>query len=175
VRDARGRVVTSRSRPRLLLHRGTLGTDGEPLVDGRPWTDGAVAADVVRAAGEGTQLVRDDDLDRFDVLPLLVATDGAIRAFGHDERRLRPNLVIGGVEGLAERGWEGRYLRVGGALIEVVSLRARCIMTTFDPETAKQDVEVLQKIHREFDGRLALDCRVIDEAPIAVGDPVSLE
>jgi len=31
VEDARGRVVTSRTRPRLLGHRATLGPDGEPL------------------------------------------------------------------------------------------------------------------------------------------------
>jgi uncharacterized protein YcbX len=174
VRDDRGYVVTSRSRPRLLLHRGTLGPDGQPLVDGRPWWDPGVARDVAAAAGEGTQLVPDDDLERFDVLPLLVATDGAIAAFGHDGRRLRPNLVIGGVSGLAERAWEGRRLRVGGALIEAVSLRRRCIMTTFDPDTAAQDVEVLKKIHRQFDGRLALDCQVLEPGPAAEGDPVTL-
>jgi uncharacterized protein YcbX len=175
VYDGRGRVVTSRSRPRLLLHHATLGSDGEPLVDGRRWDDAAVAADVVEAAGPGTHLVRDDALERFDVLPLLVATDGSLRAFGHDPRRLRPNLVIAGVEGLAERGWEGRRLRVGGALIGLVSLRARCIMTTFDPDTAAQNVEVLHQIHRDFDGRLALDCEVFQPGPIAVGDAVTLE
>src|SRR5438874_1372025 len=82
-------------------------------------------------------------------------------------RRLRPNLVIAGVEGLAERGWEGRRLRIGRALVEAVTLRRRCIMTTFDPDTAVQDVEVLKKIHRELDGRLALDCQVVDPGLVA--------
>jgi len=174
VRDPRGDVVTSRSRPRLLLHRGSLSPDGQPLVDGRLWDDPAVARDVVGAAGEGAHLVRDEDLDRFDILPLLVATDGAIAALGYDGRRLRPNLIIGGVPGLAERTWEGRRLRVGRALIEAVSLRRRCIMTTFDPDTAAQDVEVLKKIHRQFDGRLALDCEVVEPGLIAEGDQVVL-
>jgi uncharacterized protein YcbX len=174
VRDSRDHVVTSRSRPRLLLHKGTLGVDGEPLVDGRPWTDPAVADEVVAAAGEGSVLIRDDDLDRFDVLPLLVATDGAIAAFGHDGRRLRPNLVIAGVPGLEERRWEGRRLRIGRAVIEAVSLRRRCIMTTFDPDSAEQDVAVLKKIHRDFDGRLALDCQVVEPGAIAEGDSVVL-
>jgi hypothetical protein len=174
VQDQRGRVVTSRSRPRLLLHKGSLGPDGEPLVDGRPWYHPDVAAAVRAAAGPGCELVRDDDLDRFDVLPLLVATDGAIAALAHDGRRLRPNLVVGGVEGLAERAWEGRRLRIGAALIEMVSLRRRCIMTTFDPDTGAQDVEVLRKIHRDFDGRLALDCRVLEPGALTEGDPVDL-
>src|SRR6516164_1710436 len=66
VEDERGRVVTSRSRPRLLLHRATLGAGGEPLVDGRPWTSPEVATDIEDAAGPGARLVRDDSLERFD-------------------------------------------------------------------------------------------------------------
>ncbi|HVY61718.1 MAG TPA: MOSC N-terminal beta barrel domain-containing protein, partial [Planctomycetota bacterium] len=53
VRDARGRVVTARTRPRLLGHAAKLGPEGEPLVDGRPWGSAEVAADVRAAAGEG--------------------------------------------------------------------------------------------------------------------------
>ena len=174
VEDGRGRLVTSRSRPRLLLHHATLGSDGEPRVDGRPWRQPDVAADVVSAAGSGTMLVRDDGLDRFDVLPLLVATDGAIASLGYDRRRFRPNLLIAGVPGLAERDWEGRMLRVGDALIGMVSLRQRCIMTTFDPDTAEQDTEVLLKIHRELDGSFALDCEVVQPGTVRVGDVVEL-
>jgi uncharacterized protein len=174
VEDARGRVVTSRSRPRLLLHRATLGADGEPRVDGRPWQDRGVAGDVAAAAGEGARLVRDDGLERFDVLPLLVATDGAIASLGYDRRRFRPNLLIGDVPGLAERDWEGRELHVGGVVIRVVSLRQRCIMTTFDPDTAEQDVDVLLRIHRELDGQLALDCEVARPGRVKIGDPVEI-
>src|SRR6185436_4717894 len=101
--------------PRLLGHHAVIGPDGEPLVDGRSWRDPGVAADVERAAGTGARLVGGERA--FDILPLLVATDGAIAAFGKDGRRLRPNLVIGGVPGLAERAWAGRRLRVGGALV----------------------------------------------------------
>jgi uncharacterized protein len=174
VEDERGRVVTSRARPKLLLHRATLGTDGEPRVDGRPWRDGSVADDVVQAVGGAAALVRDDGLERFDVLPLLVATDGAIATLGYDRRRFRPNLLIEGVPGLAERDWEGRELRVGGAIIRIVSLRERCIMTTFDPDTAEQDVAVLLRIHRELDGQLALDCEVARPGLVKVGDPVEI-
>ena len=52
----------------------------------------------------------------------LVATDGAIAAFGRDGRRLRPNLVIGGINGLDERKWPGRRLRTGGVVIDLDSL-----------------------------------------------------
>jgi len=48
-------------------------------------------------------------------------------------------------------------------------------MTTFDPDTQVQDVEVLLKIRREFGGRLALNARVVRPGTIAVGDPVVAE
>ena len=174
VRDGHDRIVTSRSRPALLSHRGTLGPDGEPLVDGRPWATPEVDRDVVAATGPGARLVRAEPLDRFDILPLLVATDGAVAAFGHDRRRLRPNLLIGGVTGLDERGWEGRRLRIGSVIIELVDLRERCVMTTFDPDTQAQDVEVLKKIRRDFGGKLALNARVLEGGVVSVGDPVEL-
>jgi uncharacterized protein YcbX len=174
VRNDKGRVVTSRSRPRLLGHHATLGADGEPRVDGRRWTEPSVAHDVRIAAGDDAALVRDDSRDRFDVLPLLVATDGALAAFGRDPRRLRPNLVIAGVEGLAERGWEGLGLRIGGMIIDMATLRQRCIMTTFDPDTQEQDVSVLLDIHARFAGMLALDCSILVPGELHVGDEVEL-
>jgi uncharacterized protein YcbX len=170
VEDASGRVLTARSRPRLLLHCSILGPDGEPLVDGKPWSEVSVEA----AAGEGARLVRYDGPERFDVLPLLVATDGAIAFIGEDRRRFRPNILIGGVSGLDERGWEGRRLQIGQARIGAVSLRERCVMTTYDPDTADQDREVLRRIRRELGGQLALDCEVVRPGRIQVGDEVVL-
>ncbi len=174
VEDARGRVLTSRSHPRFLGHKASLGADVEPLVDGRPWGSPAVAADVKAIGGAGARLVRHDGADRFDVLPLLVATDGAISAFGHDHRRLRPNIVIDGVEGLGERDWPGSCLRIGKVLIGVQDLRLRCIMTSFDPDTLAQDKEITRDIYRRFEGKLALNCFVIEAGEISVGDELVL-
>jgi hypothetical protein len=172
--DPRGRIVTSRSKPQLLLHHATLGADGEPRIDGRPWADPDIAAVVTTAAGPGTRLVRFDGLERFDILPLLVITDGALAAFGRDLRRLRPNLVIGGVPGLEEFTWAGRELAIGAVRIRLAQRRERCIMTTFDPDTAVQDRDVLLDIHRRFGGELALDAEVVHPGTIAAGDPVEL-
>lgn len=108
VYDAQGRVVTARTTPGLLGLRATLGATGEPLVDGMVWTAPAVGRAIERIAGAGARLVHDDGLQRFDVLPLLVATNGAIDALGLDRRRFRPNILIAGVDGLAERQWPGR-------------------------------------------------------------------
>ena len=174
VEDARGRVVTARTHPRLLGHRALLDSAREPLVDGRPWRELSVLADVERIVGPGARLVHDESADRFDVLPVLVATDGAINAFGYDGRRLRPNLVIAGVEGLEERTWLGRCLRVGEVVIGLDDLRGRCVMTTFDPDTLEQDRRVLTKIVKQFGGKLALNARILRTGQIRCGDEVEL-
>lgn len=174
VADARGHVITARTHPRLLGHHATLNASGEPVVDGVLWSDPKVRKDVADIVRPGARLVRDESIDRFDVLPLLVATDGAIAAFGHDGRRLRPNLVIGGVEGLAERSWPGQCLLIGDVIIGIQDLRGRCIMTTFDPDSLKQDRQVLTDIARKFGGTLALNCYVIQGGEIRIGDAVAL-
>jgi uncharacterized protein YcbX len=170
VLDGAGRMLSARTHPRLLGHTGTLDAAGEVLVDGIPWYDAEVEQLVRAAAGKDARLVPAQGPERFDILPLLVATDGAIRAFGHDGRRLRPNIVLGGVEGLAERDWEGARLRIGDAVIRLDSLRARCVMTTFHPDTLEQDVEVLKDIGRRFGGKLALNAAVEVPGVIALGD-----
>ena len=166
------RIITSRTHPKLLGLKATLGSDGEPLINGRPWDDPESAHAIVSAAGPHARLMQWDGLERFDILPLLVATDGAIEAFGYDRRRLRPNIIIGGVQGLAEREWPGRQVRIGKAVIEFAQLRGRCVMTTYDPDTLKQDHAVLRHIVKEFGGTLALDTAVIRGGRIAVGDRV---
>lgn len=174
VRNASGRIFTARTRPGLLRHRAMLDENGDVLVDERPWNIEQVARDVEDAAGQGARLVRSDAEDRFDVLPLLVTTDGMFAAVGYDRRRFRPNLVIGGVAGLAERQWEGAQLQIGEVVIGMDDLRSRCIMTTFDPDTGKQDLSVLRRVQKEFDGVLGLNSYVVTPGRIAVGDPVEL-
>ena len=175
VEDARGRVITSRTHPRFLGHKGSIGAGGVVLVDGRPWDGADVAAEVAAIGGPGARLVRFEGAERFDVLPLLVATDGAIAAFGYDRRRLRPNIVISGVEGLAETAWPGGTLLSGSVRIGVQDLRSRCVMTSYDPDTQVQDKSITRGIYDRFDGKLALNCFVIQGGRLAVGDDVEFE
>lgn len=174
VADANG-VLTARTRARLLGLAGSLDADGKALVNGLPLDHPEVTAAIRAAAGPGARATRYGGPERFDVLPLLVATDGAIAALGQDGRRLRPNIVVGGVDGLAERDWPGQALRIGEVVIGVYSVRARCVVTTIHPDTIEHDPAVLRKINREFGGRIALNCWVAHGGVIGVGDAVEVE
>jgi MOSC domain-containing protein len=167
-------VRTSRRHYRLLGLLGTLDADGQALINGHPWNGPEALALVKNAAGADAWLEACNGLDRFDILPVLVATDGAVTAFGHDVRRLRPNIVIGGVDGLAERDWPGAELHIGNTIIRLDSLRSRCHMTTIDPDTLEVNPDVLRDIVRRFDNKLALNAEVIRGGVVSIGDPVTL-
>jgi hypothetical protein len=167
-------VRTSRRHYHLLGLHGALSQKGHALINGHPWDSPEALALVRRAAGDAAWMEAAEAHHRFDVLPLLVATDGAVAAFGRDVRRLRPNLLIGGVDGLGERAWPGAELHIGRVIVRLDSLRSRCPMTTVDPDTLDRDPEVLRDIGRRFGGRLAVNAAVTRPGRIAVGDPVTL-
>jgi len=175
VSESRQRIITSRTHHHLLgLQSGISPETHEATINGHAWKSPEARALVEEAVGEKVQLEYIAGTERFDVLPLLVATDGAIEAIGVDRRRFRPNIFIGGVAGLTERQWEGKQLRLGEVTIYAAQLRARCVMTTYDPDTLKQDRNVLFRIVKEFDGTMALDCSVVMPGTIRVGDTVTV-
>jgi hypothetical protein len=169
-----GRVLTARKYPRLLALRGSLDSLARPTINGLPW-DSEEAGKLVQAAvGRPASLALVPGPERFDVLPLLIATDGAVSFMGFDRRRLRPNIVVSGVDGLAERQWPGAVIAIGEVRIHAERLRPRCVMTTYDPDTQVQDLGVLRGIVEKLDGTMALDCKVLSAGTIRVGDEVEI-
>ena len=174
IRTINGRFLTSRSKPRLLGLQGSTNADGVPTINGHLW-DSAEALELVReAAGELVTLEQIPAPQAFDVLPLLVATDGAARYLNIDHRRLRPNILLADVPDLEERNWPGKIIAIGDVRIHAEKLRDRCVMTTFDPDTQTQDPSVLLRIVRELDGSTALDSSVITPGKIRVGDAAAI-
>ena len=170
IRTINGRFLTSRSKPKLLGLQGSINANGVPTINGYLWNS-AEALELVReAAGEPVTLQQIPPPQAFDVLPLLVATDGTARYLNIDHRRLRPNILLADVPELEERKWPGRIIAIGEVRIHAEKLRDRCVMTTFDPDTQAQDPSVLLRIVRELDGSTALDSSVITQGKIRVGD-----
>jgi uncharacterized protein YcbX len=120
-----GRVFTARTHPGLLGLQGGLDPEGVPTIDGLRWDTPEARAAVRAVATDDAELVfyDGDGPQRFDVLPVSLATDGGVAAVGVDGRRFRANLYLEGVEGLAERSWVGRTVRVGGASVGVRQVR----------------------------------------------------
>jgi uncharacterized protein len=170
IRTINGRFLTSRSKPKLLGLQGSINADGVPTINGHLWDSPEGLQLVLEAAGEPVTLRRISAPQAFDVLPLLVATDGAARYLNIDHRRLRPNILLADVPDLEERNWPGSVIAIGDVRIHAEKLRDRCVMTTFDPDTQAQDPSVLLRIVRELDGSTALDSSVIAEGMIRVGD-----
>lgn len=171
---ADGKRVSARTVPTLLGLEGSLADDGEPRVDGARWDRPEALPSVRRLAGAEARLIRDDTLDRFDAAPILVATDGALEALAEDRRRFRPNLVVGGVEGLAERGWVGRTLRAGEVELAAVEPCERCLVTTIDPDTLEIEPRILTRLRERFDAIMEVYSRVAVPGDVAEGDPVAL-
>jgi len=174
IRTLNGRFLTSRSRPKLLGLQGSIGRDGVPTINGHPWNSAEALQLVREAAGEPVTLQQVPAPQAFDVLPLLVATDGAAQYLNIDHRRLRPNILIADVPELEERNWPRRVIAIGDVRIHAEKLRDRCVMTTFHPDTQVQDPSVLLRIVRELDGSTALDSSVIKPGKIRVGDAVHI-
>lgn len=167
-----GERMTARTAPELLGLDATLAPDGAPLVEGAPWDGPQALASVRAVAGAGATLAAAGR--HFDAAPVLVVTDGGLAALGEDRRRFRPNVVVAGVEGLAEREWVGRRLRVGGAELLVRERCERCLVTTIDPDSREIRPDVLRRINSELEGTMGVYCEVALAGPVAEGDPVEL-
>ncbi len=171
--DSRG-PLTGRTRHELLTLGASTGPDGAPRVAGHRWDTPAARQLVRLAAGPDAELACYDGPERFDITNLLVATDGAIGRLDADVRRLRPNLLLAGVPDRTEPAWPGNALEIGDALIGIHTQRARCIVTSIDPDTGAQDLEVFRRIRRDFGNEIALNCWVIRPGTVRVGDPARL-
>lgn len=179
LRTPTGKLVTARVREQMLAVQTALGEDGGILVDGHAWDSPHATAVAEDLAGEGARFEAAEGGHLWDDTPLLLTTDGAVAAVreGLDPLRFRANIHVEGVDGLGERDWVGRDVRIGDtAVVRVVLLCERCKITTIDPDpgSLEIDADVLRRINRDFGGDLGLCCTIASPGPIALGDRVEV-
>lgn len=121
----------------------------------------------------------DDRVSFADGYPLLVTTTASLAAVNdalleHAQgaaeplttARFRPNLVLTGDEpAWAEDDW--RRIRVGDVTFRAVKGCARCVMTTFDPETGERGHEPTRTLARlrRYDGGVWFGVNLVPDVP----------
>lgn len=167
-------TLTARTRPGLLRLEATVAASGEPLIGGEPWDSEPARRAVSRVAPGGRAMRTDDGGTRFDDSPILVLSAAAVATIPADYRRLRPNILIAGAEPGEEEGWLGARLRIGSTVLRATKQCRRCVITTFDPDSIEQDVEVLDRITERLDGLAGVYCEVDEPGTVERGDIVEL-
>jgi MOSC domain-containing protein len=164
---------------------------GRPVV-GRvvegPWSE-----PLSQLAGKPVQVARTeregDGVDRGRRAGASLVSTGSLDALGVaagatrpvDGRRFRMTVGVDGVEPHAEDGWIGSRVHLGGAVVVVREHVGRCAVTTLDPDTGVRDLDTLGAIagyRADVPTREPLPfgvwCEVVEQGPVAVGDPVEV-
>lgn len=194
IRDlSTGNILTARRRPEMLFaHAGLIDgalrivlPDGRVTCDDRDLSDWLGRPVALEPAGAGgtyeAPLDADNDADWISwtgpddawhdsgnsrVSMVSTATIGS-----QDVRRFRPNILL---EGSGEDGLVGRTIGVGTAVLQVRKRIERCVMVTRPQPGLDRDLELLRRINRERDGRLAVGATVLWPGSVSVGDAVQL-
>jgi uncharacterized protein YcbX len=136
-------------------------------------------ADAVRPA-DPVYARADDRVSFADGFPLLLVGQAALDELNErlaaplDMRRFRPNIVVTGSAPHAEDAWAS--IRIGDVVCEVVKPCARCVVTTFDPDTGEAGREPTRTLsrYRRWDGQVWFGQNLIHRGAgtLAVGDEV---
>ena len=171
VEDAHGEAV-----PELRF------PDGRVLRGDSPTLDAALS----EALGQPVTLAREAAISHFDAGPVHLLTSASLACLGAalsgvnvDARRFRPNLVIrceGAVEGMVERGWLGRTLRLGDTVrLTISAATERCGMVVAAQDELAKEAGVLRHIAQVADMKFGVYAQVRVPGLVRVGDPVFLE
>jgi hypothetical protein len=114
-------------------------------------------------------------------------TDRVEETAGHGKRRgdgplapsrFRPNIVLKGLPAWREFDWVGKYVRIGGITLHVVSRTVRCEATNVDARagSGRAVVNVPQLLQEHFPVHgpyLGVYARVVEGGSLRVGDAVA--
>jgi len=190
--DAARRLGDHFGRPVSLRSLGPAGSESAPRLTSEGETQDTIRAlnglvpgeplpDMSEFPPERLRRLRQGNF--FDAFPIHLLTRTTLSTLTRlapeskwDERRFRPNLLIEADdrEGYPELGWIGRRLRVGGAVIEVVTGCPRCVMVTQPVEDVPQDHRVMRTLVKETRHTAGIYAGVVEEGEARVGDEVWL-
>ncbi|MFO1238272.1 MAG: MOSC domain-containing protein [Alphaproteobacteria bacterium] len=92
-----------------------------------------------------------------------------------DPLRFRGNIHIEGLAPWAEKGWEGRTLRLGGVSLAMRREIVRCPATNVNPATAERDMTIPQTLLAAFGANACgVYLEVLEPGRIAPGDRLAL-
>ena len=190
------RRLTVRQAPRMLRWSATYaGVPGDALDPGAvplprvtapdgavfSWDDPRLPPALASDLGRAVALRRDLALMQDFGDSILVTTQATLDAVSGaldrtlDLRRFRTNIHLELDAGAyAEERWEGRRLRVGDSVLELLHPCERCVIPTRDPDTTEKHAEILRWLTRERAGLFGINARATGAGRIAVGDPVTL-
>ena len=188
--------LTASRLPELLLYH-PLGLDestGEPLpTHVRTPAGASVELGSVELQNEiGERLGTQVELMKFkhgifDDASLSVISLATIAGISHeagvdlDTRRFRANIVLETHrhEPFLEDGWVGRRLVFGDSeprpAVTITQRDLRCVMINLDPDTARQDAQVMKTAVRLNQNNAGVYGTVVQTGTIRVGQTVSLE
>lgn len=190
--DALDRLGAAFGRPVSLRSIGPAGSVSAPRIDTRsesPETvrelqgllPGEPEPDMSEFTPERLRALREGNF--FDALPIHLLTRNTLRTLARlapesvwDERRFRPNLLVEVDDAVdyPELGWIGRRVRVGSAVIEVVTGCPRCVMATQPVEDLPQDHRIMRTLVRETKHTAGIYAGVVVEGEFRVGDEVEI-
>lgn len=119
----------------------------------------------------------------FDALPLHLLTDVTLRtlaaiapASAWDERRFRPNILVGSTasNGYPEFEWIGRRIRIGAAVVELAMACPRCVMSTQATDELPKDPQVMRTLVKATRHRAGVYAQVVELGEVNVGDELRL-
>lgn len=119
----------------------------------------------------------------FDCFPVHIMTTSSLNTLRDaggggdvDVRRFRPNILIdsGAAEGLLEVDWNGKKLRLGEVVIELLTTTVRCSV----PAHAQRDFGSSRAVGRalieQTKQHLGSYCAVLEHGSVSLGDEVEL-
>jgi uncharacterized protein len=124
-------------------------------------------------AGMPVRLVKLDRPGRVQGEPVTIVSTASLRKFddeaGHDvdARRFRMLFHVDGCDPHEEDDWLGRRVRVGDAVVCVVELVERCVVTTRDPTSGRRDLDTLALLKR-YRGSIDFGVRATVDTPGAL-------